>query len=29
MGDKVDPRRQYITANANFNKTDIFQEMGV
>lgn len=29
MGDKVDPRKQYITTHANFNKTDIFQEMGV
>ena len=29
MGDKVDPRRQYISTYANFNKTDIFQEMGV
>ncbi len=29
MGDKVDPRRQYITTHANFNKTDIFQDMGV
>ncbi|HZK34486.1 MAG TPA: toprim domain-containing protein, partial [Bacillota bacterium] len=29
MGDKVEPRRQYITANADFNKADMFQEMGV
>lgn len=29
MGDKVDPRRQYITNHANFNKKDIFQDMGV
>ncbi|HPT77774.1 MAG TPA: DNA topoisomerase subunit B [Candidatus Atribacteria bacterium] len=29
MGDKVEPRRDYIAANANFNKKDIFQEMGV
>ena len=29
MGDKVDPRRQYISAHANFNKEDIFQKMGV
>lgn len=29
MGDKVDPRRQYISAHANFNKDDTFQEMGV
>lgn len=29
MGDKVEPRRQYITTHANFNKTDIFEEMGV
>ena len=29
MGDKVDPRREYISTHANFNKIDIFQEMGV
>ena len=29
MGDKVDPRRQYISTYANFNKVDILQEMGV
>jgi len=29
MGDKVDPRREYISAYANFNKVDILQEMGV
>ena len=29
MGDKIEPRRQYITTYANFNKKDIFQEMGV
>ncbi|HZJ82733.1 MAG TPA: DNA topoisomerase subunit B [Clostridia bacterium] len=29
MGDKVDPRREYITTHANFNKIDAFQEMGV
>ncbi|HHU79235.1 MAG TPA: type IIA DNA topoisomerase subunit B [Clostridiales bacterium] len=29
MGDKIDSRRQYITNYANFNKKDIFQEMGV
>lgn len=29
MGDKVEPRRQYISAHANFNKRDTFQEMGV
>lgn len=29
MGDKVDPRREYINTYANFNKVDIFQEMGV
>jgi len=29
MGDKVEPRREYISAHANFNKTDILQEMGV
>lgn len=29
MGDKVDPRREYISTHANFNKVDIFQEMGV
>ena len=29
MGDKVDPRREYINAYANFNKIDAFQEMGV
>lgn len=27
MGDKVDPRRQYISKNANFNRTDLFEEM--
>jgi DNA gyrase/topoisomerase IV subunit B len=26
MGDKVDPRREYIIAHANFNKPDDFQE---
>lgn len=29
MGDKVEPRRQYISAYANFNKSDTFQDMGV
>ena len=29
MGDKVEPRRQYISAHANFNKSDTFQDMGV
>jgi len=29
MGDKTDSRRQYITTYANFNKKDIFQEMGM
>ena len=29
MGDKVAPRRQYISSHANFNKVDILQEMGV
>lgn len=29
MGSKVQPRRQYISAHADFNKTDVFQEMGV
>ncbi|NLN42585.1 MAG: type IIA DNA topoisomerase subunit B [Clostridiales bacterium] len=29
MGDKVDPRREYINTFANFNKIDAFQEMGV
>ncbi len=29
MGDKVEPRRQYISLHANFNKSDTFQEMGV
>ena len=29
MGDKVDPRREYISTYANFNKIDVFQEMGV
>ena len=29
MGDKVESRRKYITAYANFNKKDIIQEMGV
>ena len=29
MGDKVDSRREYIINYADFNKTDIFQEMGV
>jgi len=29
MGDKIDSRRQYITTYANFNKKDIFQEMGM
>jgi DNA gyrase subunit B len=27
MGDKVDPRRQYISKNANFNRTGLFEEM--
>ena len=26
MGDKVEPRRDYISANANFNKVDTFLE---
>lgn len=29
MGEKVQPRKEYITAYANFNKTDVLQEMGV
>jgi DNA gyrase subunit B len=29
MGDRTDSRRQYITTHANFNKKDIFQEMGM
>ncbi|NLI60028.1 MAG: DNA topoisomerase (ATP-hydrolyzing) subunit B [Clostridiales bacterium] len=29
MGDKVDPRREYINTYANFNKIDVFQDMGV
>ncbi len=29
MGDKVGPRRQYISTHANFNKIDILQEIGV
>jgi DNA gyrase subunit B len=29
MGDKIESRRQYITTYANFNKKDIFQDMGV
>jgi DNA gyrase subunit B len=29
MGDKIESRRQYITTYANFNKKDVFQEMGV
>ena len=29
MGDKIDSRREYITNYANFNKVDIFKEMGV
>lgn len=29
MGDKVDPRREYISSHANFNRVDLFQEMGV
>ena len=29
MGDKVSPRRQYISTHANFNKSDTFQDMGV
>ncbi len=29
MGNKVEPRREYISTHANFNKTDFFQEMGV
>jgi DNA gyrase/topoisomerase IV subunit B len=24
MGDKVEPRREYISENANFNKPDLF-----
>ena len=27
MGDKIDPRREYITHHANFNKSDLFEEM--
>mgnify|MGYP000153297986 FL=1 len=29
MGEKVDSRRSYISRHADFNKTDILQEMGV
>lgn len=29
MGDKADRRRKYISENANFNKHDLFEEMGV
>ncbi len=29
MGDKVQPRKEYISAYANFNKVDVLQEMGV
>ncbi|MFO7295244.1 MAG: DNA topoisomerase (ATP-hydrolyzing) subunit B [Clostridia bacterium] len=29
MGDKVQPRKEYICAYANFNKVDVLQEMGV
>ena len=29
MGNKVQPRREYISMYANFNKVDLFQEMGV
>ena len=29
MGDKVGPRRQYISTHANFNKRDTLQEIGV
>ncbi|MFU0800834.1 MAG: DNA topoisomerase (ATP-hydrolyzing) subunit B [Xylanivirga thermophila] len=29
MGDRVEPRREYISRHANFNKVDTFQEMGV
>ncbi len=29
MGDKVDPRRQYISRYANFNKSNLFEEMEV
>ncbi|MDD4080019.1 MAG: DNA topoisomerase subunit B [Eubacteriales bacterium] len=27
MGDKVDPRREYIISHADFNKADLFEEM--
>ncbi len=27
MGDKIDPRREYIINHANFNKTDLFEEI--
>jgi len=27
MGDKVDPRREYIISHANFNKADLFEEI--
>ena len=29
MGSKVEPRKEYISTYANFNKVDVFQEMGV
>ena len=29
MGDRTDSRRQYRTTHSNFNKKDIFQEMGM
>jgi len=29
MGDKVQPRKEYISTYANFNKVDVLQEMGV
>ena len=28
MGDNVDARKKYITANANFNKVDVFEQRG-
>jgi DNA gyrase subunit B len=27
MGDKIDPRREYIIKHANFNKVDLFEEI--
>ena len=27
MGDKIDPRREYISSHANFNKIDLFESM--